>query len=244
MRLEKQHDVEFEKRLHAARTAGDPVAVGIQIADRTRLEVGSVNPARHIRLDLEDASLTEANREIASEIAHQRLERRFVHQAELQGLLADIGEVLPTTPLSSDLWQECREGILKLVRYQVSKSTETPVTGPAPAHTIDWAYDRWLRGKNRPQQTVDEAKRHLKEFTAHAKIVLLSEVKRKHLVDWRDDLTDAGELRPGSVNQRLTLVSAILRAGWRDAEMPEPNLRAITVPQEDDSDRGAWKRDE
>ena len=243
-RLEKADDVEFEKRLHVARTVSDPLAVGTHIADRIRLQVGSVNPARHLRLALEDVPLTEANREIALETAYQRLGQRFTHQAELQCLLADIGEVLPTTPLPSDVWQQCREGILSLVRYQVGRVTDKPAADPAPAYTMDWAYDKWLRGKNRPQQTVDEAKRHLKEFTVQAKIVLLNEVKRKHLVDWRDDLTDAGSLTPKSVNQRLTLVSAILRAGWRDAEMPEPNLKAIAAPQEDDSGRGAWTHDE
>jgi hypothetical protein len=43
-RLEKQHDVEFDERLQAARIAGGPHAVGAQIAEATRLEIGSVNP--------------------------------------------------------------------------------------------------------------------------------------------------------------------------------------------------------
>ena len=98
--------------------------------------------------------------------------------------------------------------------------------------------------KNRPEQTTDEARRHLNAFAADAKIVFLGEVKREHLVEWRYRLSDAGTLGPKSINQRLTLVSAILRAGWRDAEMPEPNLRAVTLPEPDDSDRGAWSRAE
>lgn len=55
---------------------------------------------------------------------------------------------------------------------------------------------------------------------------------------------DAGDHKPKSINQRLQLVTAILRTGWRDGEMPQPDLKAITVPEPDDSGRGAWTRDE
>jgi integrase len=42
----------------------------------------------------------------------------------------------------------------------------------------------------------------------------------------------------------VQLVSAILRAGWRDAELAQPDLKAITLPEPDDSGRGAWTREE
>jgi len=75
---------------------------------------------------------------------------------------------------------------------------------------------------------------------------LLEQVKRRHIVAWRDSLADAkkndGSKRHAakSINQRIQLVSAILRTGWRDAEMEQPDLKAITLPEPDDSDRKAW----
>jgi integrase len=72
---------------------------------------------------------------------------------------------------------------------------------------------------------------------------MLNQVRRSHLVAWRDSLVDTGEYRPNSINQRLQLVGAILRAGWRDAEMAEQNLKGIILPNPDDNDRGSWERD-
>jgi integrase len=190
------------------------------------------------------AYVAEGDREAVREITDRHHAALAAYRDEVAALAYEIEQLLPKTPLDAEVWQQCRDGILSVVRYQVGKATEQPVADPAPAHTLDWAYDKWLRLKNRPGQTTDEAKRHLAEFTADAKIALLGEVKRRHLVEWRDRLSDAGELSPASVNQRLTLVSAILRAGWRDAEMPQPDLKAITVTNANDSERGAWTREE
>lgn len=73
---------------------------------------------------------------------------------------------------------------------------------------------------------------------------MLIQVRRTHLVKWRDSLVAWGEYRPKSINQRVQLVSAILRAGWRDAEMPPLDLSKLTVPEPDDSGRRSWTRDE
>jgi integrase len=73
---------------------------------------------------------------------------------------------------------------------------------------------------------------------------MLIQVRRTHLVKWRDSLVDRGEYRPKSINQRIQLVSAILRAGWREAEMPPVDLSKLTVPEPDDSGRRSWTRDE
>ena len=47
---------------------------------------------------------------------------------------------------------------------------------------------------------------------------------------------DQREHKPKSINQRVQLVTAILRTGWRDAEMSQPDLKAITVPEPDERD--------
>jgi hypothetical protein len=60
-------------------------------------------------------------------------------------------------------------------------------------------------------------------------MAMLIQVRRTHLVKWRDLLVDGGEYRPKSINQRIQLVSAILRAGWREAEMPPLDLSKLTL---------------
>jgi len=110
--------------------------------------------------------------------------------------------------------------------------------------TLEWAYGRWLRGGGRTAESVDIGRRHFNAFIEFTKLTMLDQVRRSHLVAWRDSLIDKGELAVNSINQRLQLVSAILRAGWRDAEMAEQNLKAIILPNQDDNDRGSWNREE
>jgi hypothetical protein len=97
---------------------------------------------------------------------------------------------------------------------------------------------------DRTPDSVAIGRRHFDAFKASAKVTMLNQVLRRHLVDWRDELSDARKHKPKSINQRLQMVSAILRVGWRDAEMPEPNLKGLTLPEPDDSGRGAWSRDD
>jgi hypothetical protein len=51
-RLEKQHDVEFERRLSEARDASNPEAVAMSIADRVRIVVNSPNSYRYASEEL------------------------------------------------------------------------------------------------------------------------------------------------------------------------------------------------
>lgn len=119
--------------------------------------------------------------------------------------------------------------------------------GSLSTYTLAWAYGRWLiraqKGNRRPW-TIKTAERHWKAFIAHAKLTMLDQAKRRHLLAWRDGLVGAGEHANKSINQRIQLVSAILRVGWRDAEMDQPDLKDITLPEPDDSDRQSWNRNE
>ncbi|MGE5269397.1 MAG: DUF6538 domain-containing protein, partial [Thiohalocapsa sp.] len=232
-RLEKRHDSEFEERLAAAIATADPHAFAERVSSQIVIDRGSVRGGLGWTGAIANSSLRGEDAQAASNLVREHLGRLHAHQDELRRLLIDVGEVLPATPLPADVWQQCREGILSIVRYQVGRATENPAADPAPTHTMDWAYERWLLVRRRPPQTEKEAKDHLSAFITHAKIALLSEVRRSHLVAWRDALVDvsvkAGDLSSGSVNQRLTLVMAILRVGWREAEMSAPDLKMITL---------------
>jgi hypothetical protein len=58
------------------------------------------------------------------------------------------------------------------------------------------------------------------------------------------ELGNARKLSNKSINHRLEIVSAILRTGWRDAEMPAPDLSKINLPENSGSSRGAWEKEE
>ena len=247
-RIEKIHDVEFEERLRAARESGDPRAVAKRIGDSVYIEPWSilnpstVNPYRRARRALEEVPLSEEARTTANELIGQNLEQRFAQRGDINKLCAEIGDLL--APLSREEIQRCQDVFLSVIRHQASTAS-TPTT-TNDTHTLDWAYSRWLRiGEgDRKSDSVKTALRHWNAFLSHSKLVMLSDVRRSHMLAWRDSLTDAGKHRPKSINQRLQLVIAILRAGWRDAEMPQPDLKAITLPEPDDNDRGSWNRDE
>lgn len=96
---------------------------------------------------LHDSRLRGNDVQIARDLVGEHLGRVHSHRAELERLLADIGEILPTTPLDPSVWEQFRDGILSVARYQVGKAAGKPATENAPAHTLDWAYDRWLRLK-------------------------------------------------------------------------------------------------
>jgi len=73
---------------------------------------------------------------------------------------------------------------------------------------------------------------------------MLHDWRGLHISDLEVATVGSGEYRPNSINQRLQFVGAILRVGWRDAEIPEQNLKGIILPNPDDNDRGARSREQ
>jgi len=249
-RLEKHCDVEFEQRLRRARDEANPETRRALIAS----EIIEANPRSHAMAQWGLAYLPPQDREEVRALITPHYATLEGHQNEVTRLVYDIGQLLPKTPLDPEVWQRCRDSILSIVRQQIGIATEQPVVVVIDGlHTPDWTYDRWLRAKDgdRSPSTIKLARRHWISFIDHSKVVMLGDVRRPHMVAWRDSLVVAkkadGETKkykPKSINQRIQLVTAILRVGWRDAEMPQPDLTAVTVPEPDDNNRGAWTRDE
>jgi len=239
-RLEKQPDVDFERRLKRVRDDTNPDTRRARLAADI-IEVNPLNPTGQIAL----AYLPAEDREAVRALVSPHYAALDAHRNEIGRLLHEIQQVLPRTPLDPEVWQRCRDGIVSVVRHHVVRATGDP---PPPVvdgiHTLEWAFARWLltRTGERTDESVDTGRRHFDAFIAHSKLVMLDQVRRSHLVAWRDHLVGSGEYRPNSINQRLQLVGAILRVGWRDAEIPEQNLKGIILPNPDDNDRGAWSR--
>jgi integrase len=241
-RLEKQHDVEFERRLKRVRDDANPDTRRARLAADI-IEASPLNPTGQIAL----AYLPAEDREAVRGLVSPHYAALDAHRNEIGRLLDEIQQVLPRTPLDPEVWQRCRDGIVSVVRHHVARATGDP---PPPVvdgiHTLEWAFARWLRTRTgeRTDDSVDTGRRHFDAFMAHSKLVMLDQVRRSHLLAWRDDLVGNGDYRPNSINHRLQFVGAILRVGWRDAEMAEQNLKGIVLPNPDDNDRGAWTREQ
>jgi integrase len=242
-RLEKQHDVDFERRLQRARDEANPETRQARIAS----DIIATHPLNYPMAQWGMAYLPAKDREAVREMITPHYEALDAHRHEIARLVEEITKALPPTPLPPEIWQRCRHGIISVVRQHVA--TVTGETAPPVIdgiYTLEWAYSRWLRTRTgvRTEESVDTARRHFDAFVADSKLVMLDQVRRSHVEAWRDRLVDCREYRPNTINQRLQLVGAILRAGWRSAEMPEQNLKGLVLPNPDDNDRAAWKPDE
>ena len=154
----------------------------------------------------------------------------FWHE-ELRDLLVDI--YYDDDP---EVWRRTRNDLVEQLKNYRQHEADP---------TIDWAYEKWLEARNRPQQTQDEARRYIDDFKKSAKARALTAVRRRHVTDWRSTLQAAGSLAPKSINHRLEIVGAILRHGWREAEITDaPDLKRINVPESDDGERTSWTPEE
>jgi hypothetical protein len=245
-RLEKTLDVEFEDRLHRARDAANPDTRHARIAT----DILEAAPRNKVAAQWGVAYLPAEDREAVRSLVMPHYEAQETYRIEIARLVHEIQQALPRTPLDAETWEKCRTGILSIVRHHVANTTAPPSLSEPGAEgdlpTLDWAYGRWLRKRagRRKEDSVDRARSHLDEFIADAGVVMLADVRRSHLLRWRDKLVDAGALANGSINLRLQFLNAILRAGWRDAEIPEQNLRDIILPTDDQKQRGRWNRTE
>jgi hypothetical protein len=166
-RLEKQHDVEFERRFQRVRDDTDPDTRRIRLAADI-IETSPLNPTGQMAL----AYLAAEDREAVRELVSPHYAALDAHRNQIARLLQQIKQVLPSTPLDPDIWERCRDGIVSVVRQHVASATGNP---PPPVvdgiHTLQWAFSRWLRTRagERTEESVDTGQRHFDAFIAHSK---------------------------------------------------------------------------
>jgi len=115
--------------------------------------------------------------------------------------------------------------------------------------TLDWAFNLWNGQETRPAQTVKEVKKHLEEFKGFSKTLLIEEVKRRHLTEWRSVLQqtvlrDNTTMAPKTVNQRLQNILVLLRVGWREMEVPGFDTARLLGGGEIKKPRREWSDEE
>ena len=245
---EKIEDLEFEARIAEIRAARDPHAVAQVITDEMRM-VGGANSTvgisgavfERIRDRIDDAGLSDGEAQVARRAVLDYSGRLPDQQEELRALFGEIGDIF-AKPGNPDIFARYRSAALSLAHQMVDGATSSSTDDPS-INTLPWSWERWIKAGGHTGGSIKQAKRHWRSFVDHCELVLLGDVRRKHVVAWRDTLIDSGELAENSINQRLQLVTAILRAGWREAEMLVPDLQKIKLAV-DDSGRQPWTCDE
>jgi hypothetical protein len=237
-RLEKEHDVAFAKRLHDARTTDkdgfskDRKLRLAQLIQRYFDNIDDDNPDPEAAMNMlpaRDQILVERHIE---DLVEEQLDRNY----EVDVAVAEISEKLQEVLPRIDNISSAKPALIEVIKRYVSNLQSE--------HTIDWAYQRWKNIKKRPDQTNSEGRRYLDQFCAHTGVGTLSEIRRFHILKWRDHLQKSNHFQTKTVNHHLELVCAILRQGWRDAEMPPPDLARTHLPEPLDTHREPWSRDD
>jgi hypothetical protein len=218
-----------------------------------------INAYRRIRREVEDAPLSDEGRAKATELVWQKIDERLARASAAKKFGQEIATLLDGVApeqiercragiLSLVRYQkdgQAAPATAAPVPPEQTAASMAPVTmlSSPPTYTLSQAWDRWVRdgqGTHSPG-TVNLARGHWNAFLLFSEMAvvdpkgqvipmaMLIQVRRTHLVKWRDLLVDGGEYRPKSINQRIQLVSAILRAGWREAEMPPLDLSKLTL---------------
>jgi hypothetical protein len=135
-RLEKPHDVEFERRLQRVRDLANPETRRARLAADI-IEANPLNPTGQIALAYLPAQDGEAVRAIVA----PHYAALSTHRNEIGRLLHEIEQVLPRTPLDPEIWQRCRDGIVSVVRQYVASATgHPPPPAPDGIHTLEWHF--------------------------------------------------------------------------------------------------------
>jgi len=218
-RLEKQYDVDFESRLREAR---GPRPGDYQKHRCVAEKILKENNWAGAPWDQEFAKIPQADRSgVSNEISRLLWQRGYGAVTGQSTEEVDAQDLPLRRGTESEHWAKVRAQLVELLEYYDKGSDPT----------IELAYEQWLKAKRRPQQTQNEARRYIEDFKKSAQLRTLTYIRRRHLTDWRDKLREAGDLAPKSINHWLEIVSAILRTGWREAEIATPpDLARINVP--------------
>jgi hypothetical protein len=198
-RLEKHHDVEFEQRLQRVRYNANPETRCARLAADI-IEANPLNPTGQMAL----AYLPAEDRAAVRAIVSPHYAALDAHGSEIARLLHEVQQILPRTPPDQEIWRRCRDGILSVVRQYVASATGDPLLPALDGiHTLEWTFSRWRQTRigERTEESIDTGRRHFDAFIAHSKLVMLNQVRRTHVVGWRDHLIASGEYRPNSINQ-------------------------------------------
>jgi hypothetical protein len=183
MRLEKEHDVDFESRLQAARATGPDGYPRIHDAKIGHFIEKILKETNRASWEQGLATIPQVDRTEVREAIELLDEARTIIEKELDDFWhEELRELLfllfYEKPVAWDearaVWAEARAELVEIVRnYHGDRSDPT----------IEWAYEEWLKARHRPQQTQDEARRYFDEFKKSAHLHTLAAIRRRHVAD-------------------------------------------------------------
>jgi integrase len=215
-RLEKAHDVLFERRLKAAKEAGNPDAVAARIADSEIIEIGTVNTSRRARNRLAEVPLTPEGREIAQAALTEALARRYEQLGNVNRVVDEIRSLL--APLSEEALQKCRDGVLAVIRHHGGDGTTLPMINDLPVMGVPIPFNaengddliaKWARRRRVRPKTVYEARRIIRKLTKFVGYDDLTRLGKAHVERWIDHL-DASGAASKTVGGHLLMLKTVV----------------------------------
>lgn len=145
-RLEKEHDVEFAKRLHAARTTDKD---GYSKNPTIRLEQLTNKYFDSIDDDDPDpgeamASLPVQDQRIVEKYIEKMADEQLDRDYEVDDIMRELEQIIPWV---KDIYK-AKPGIIQSVKQYISNFESE--------YTTDWAYEKWKNIRQRPDQTNSE----------------------------------------------------------------------------------------
>lgn len=159
-RLEKIKDVEFERRLRAARDSLDPE----KRRARAIAEYMEQVPRGIAVLDIQRGGMGVAAHEDSDSI-NAALGERWQNQSKVTELLREVAAVLPALPL--DCWERCQSDMLNIVRHYAAPAATTPTITAPEVCLWGTIFDRWAAEMKPGRKTVYSWKRIIRKLVAH-----------------------------------------------------------------------------
>jgi hypothetical protein len=201
-RLEKEIDIEFENRIAEIRATRDPRAVARTITDDIVMPVlGAERGLFGMTSRLVAADLPGREHGVAAELINSYRASMMAQRDELTQMVRDLDAIF-AKPVAADVISRFRATCVSVARTMMEGA---PASDPG-THTLEWSWQRWVaagKAGGHTKGSEKQAERHWRSFLAHSELVLLGDVRRRHLVAWRDTLIDSGEFADNSINQRL-----------------------------------------
>ena len=179
-----------------ARDASNPEAVAMSIAEPVRVVVNSPNSYRYASDELaENTVLSDEQRETAEVLIGERLHQRLTQAGNINVLLSDLRNVLPSTLLDPEVWQRAATASWPSYSsmWQPLSADHRPWSTASPPWSGDTA-SGFGPVKGRSHAGYGQARpQALGRVFAHSKLVMLADVRRSHVLAWRHHLVDQRE---------------------------------------------------
>lgn len=230
-RLEKAHDVEFERRLREIRQARNPEYVAEQITNNIRL----TNAGRVLRGGfgmtgrIVAADLSVDDQEKVRTTVAGYLEKLRDQGEEVQSLFQEIGDLL-AKPVGGEVLPQLRAAMRSMASHYVPESEQiqpavaaAPIPGFCAFRTI---FEKWEKEQRPASKTIYSWKKIIGKLVAHSRGVAsvtegqlmawnAASLTEQDVIAWKDALVSS-KLNPTTIGNHLTILRTIYHYASRN----------------------------